>query len=251
MARLSIREVVVEFPIYNTTKMFSTEFVSTVTGGIISRNNDSKTVLVRALDNISVEVEPGDRLGLIGPNGAGKSTLLRVMAGIYPPASGEVEIEGEVSQLFDISLGMAMDDTGYENIGNIFRYYGLFEAQIKEKIPQVSEFSELGEFLNLPIRTYSTGMLTRLSFSIATSIDPEILLLDEGLGAGDARFADKVKSRVDHLMETSSLMVLASHSDTMISDFCNKAIFLDKGKAIAHGDVEEVCKIYRDRTGAT
>lgn len=246
MPKIELRNVVVDFPIYNTDRIISMDFLKTLTGGIINRNSNSKTVIIRALDDISLSIKTGDRLGIIGHNGAGKSTLLRILAGIYYPTAGDIQIEGSVSQLFDISLGISFDDTGYENIKNIGRYFGMTKKQIVEITPKIAELTELGDFLNLPVRTYSTGMLTRLSFAIATSIEPDILLLDEGLGAGDARFADKVKERVDGLLERSSLLVLASHSEGMIQNMCNKAILLEKGKMVHMGEVDDVIERYHE-----
>lgn len=243
---LRLESVAVEFPIYTHEHRGTFGLLKTLTGGVIQRGgNSQKRVVVRALDDISLDLKVGDRLGLIGHNGAGKSTLLRVMAGIYKPTFGTAVIRGHVSQLFDISLGIMMDDSGYENIYNIGIYLGLSKQEIKDRLADIADFTELGEFLDLPVRTYSTGMMTRLSFAIATSVQPDILLLDEGLGAGDARFASKVKSRVDRLVEHSSLMVLASHSDTMIEDMCNKAAILEKGKIVAMGDVKPVMAEYR------
>ncbi len=245
-ACLDLKNVVIEFPIYARDKMAGLKWVSSRIGGIITKGagNGGSQVSIRAIDDVSITLAKGDRLGLIGHNGAGKSTLLRVMAGIYKPVSGTVKIKGRVSPLFDISLGISFDDTGEENIFNIGMYLGVTKDQLKKKLPEIAEFTELGDFLHLPVRTYSTGMLTRLSFAIATSVEPDIMLLDEGLSAGDARYADKVRERVDRLVSQSSLMVLACHSDELIRSMCNKAVLMEKGKVIASGEVERVLAEY-------
>jgi len=216
------------------------------TGGLIRREGGkNQRVSVRALEDISMILEHGDRLGIVGHNGAGKSTLLRVCAGVYEPSYGQVIINGKVSPLFSTSPGLDGDDSGYENIKTCGMYLGMTPEEIVQKTPEIEKFSELGDYLSLPVRTYSTGMLVRLGFAIATSIDPEILLLDEGLGAGDARFAERAKQRVDALIERASILVLASHSDSLVQTMCNKAILLQGGRIMATGGVDEVIEAYQ------
>jgi ABC-type polysaccharide/polyol phosphate transport system ATPase subunit len=202
-------------------------------------------VVVRALENVSLKLGHGDRLGILGHNGAGKSTLLRVLAGVYVPVGGRVVSEGRVSPLFNTSPGLDLDDTGYENIVTCGLLLGMSRQEIARKTPDIAEFSELGDYLNLPVRAYSTGMVTRLGFAIATAIDPEILLLDEGLGAGDARFADRAKRRVDALIERTSILVLASHSETLIRSLCNRAVLLTAGRVVMVSGVDDVIEAYR------
>jgi ABC-type polysaccharide/polyol phosphate transport system ATPase subunit len=199
---------------------------------------------VRALDNVSLKLRHGDRVGIIGHNGAGKSTMLRVLAGIYQPSQGLIDIDGRVSPLFNTSPGMDMDDTGYENIVTCGLLLGMTRAEIDRKLPEIEAFTELSDYLALPTKTYSSGMLVRLGFAIATAIDPEILLLDEGLGAGDARFAKRAAARVEALIGRSSIMVLASHSDELIRQMCNRAILLEHGRVIADGPTESVLDFY-------
>jgi ABC-type polysaccharide/polyol phosphate transport system ATPase subunit len=172
------------------------------------------------------------------------------MAGVYEPVAGTIRVDGKVSPLFNASPGLDADDTGYENILNCGLYLGMTRDEIVEKTPDIAEFTELGDYLDLPVRTYSTGMITRLGFAIATAIDPEILLLDEGLGAGDARFAERAKRRVDHLVERSSVLVLASHGDALIRAMCNKAVLLDRGQIVAFGEVEAILDLYHRRLAA-
>jgi ABC-type polysaccharide/polyol phosphate transport system ATPase subunit len=219
-------------------------------GGLVSRPDHAvNRVVVRALDNVSLALSDGDRVGIVGHNGAGKSTMLRVLAGIYQPSQGSIRIAGKVSPLFNTSPGIDTDDTGYENIVTCGLLLGMTRAEIARKLPEIESFTELGEYLALPARTYSTGMMVRLGFAIATAIDPEILLLDEGLGAGDARFARRAARRVEALISRSSIMVLASHSDELIRQMCNRAILLKQGRVVADGPTEGVLDLYARMTG--
>ncbi len=243
MASITLEHVTVDFPIYGH-HSFRTALLSRAGGLIRREGRKSDRVTVRPLDDISLTISHGDRIGFIGHNGAGKSTLLRVLAGVYEPVSGKIVTEGRLSPLLNTSPGMNMDDTGYENILTCGLYLGMTREEIRAKTPEIEEFTELGEYLALPVRTYSTGMLTRLGFAIATAIDPEILLLDEGLGAGDARFQERVNQRVNALVERSSILVLASHSDALIQMMCNKAVLMDHGRIVAVGDTDKVIKEY-------
>jgi homopolymeric O-antigen transport system ATP-binding protein len=244
MASLILDNVTVDFPIYGAQKSFRSA-LRAATGGLIRRDGVDRHITVRALDHFSLKVKHGDRLGIIGHNGAGKSTLLRVCAGVYEPSEGQVHIEGKVSPLFNASPGLDPDDTGYENIVTCGLFLGMTREEIAQKTPEMEAFSELGDYLSLPVKTYSAGMLTRLGFAIATAINPEILILDEGLGAGDARFAEKAKKRVDSLIERASILILASHSDDLIKSLCNSVILLQSGRIITEGNVDEVIEAYR------
>ena len=244
MTSLVLDNVFVDFTIYGSQKSFRSA-LSQATGGLIRREGShQQRVTVRALDNISLKLSHGDRLGLVGHNGAGKSTLLRVCAGVFAPTQGHVSIKGRVSPLFNISPGLDPDDTGYENILNCGLFLGMSREEIARKTSDIEKFTELGDYLSLPVRTYSSGMLVRLGFAIATAIDPEILVLDEGLGAGDARFAERAKQRVDALIERSSILILASHSDALIRSLCNKAILMHSGRIEKVGSVDEVIAAY-------
>jgi ABC-type polysaccharide/polyol phosphate transport system ATPase subunit len=235
----------VDFPIYGSTKSFRTELLKRATGGLIRREGRNRgRVSVRALEGVSLKLEHGDRLGLIGHNGAGKSTLLRVLAGVYAPAAGRVATEGRVSALLNTAPGLDSEDTGFENIITCGLFLGMSRSELKAKTAEIAEFTELGDYLNLPVRTYSAGMVMRLIFAIATAIDPEILLLDEGLSAGDARFAERAEKRVDGLVERSSILVIASHAESLIRTMCNRAILLDSGRVVAAGNVDEVIETY-------
>lgn len=245
MAQITLNNVVTEFPIYGARPSLRRALLGRV-GGVLRRGTDGagKRLVVRALDNVSLTVNHGDQVGILGHNGAGKSTMLRVLAGIYQPSQGSIIIEGRVSPLFTTSPGLAGEDTGYENIVTCGLLLGMTRDEIERKLPEIEAFTELSEYLALPVHTYSSGMLVRLGFAIATAIDPEILLLDEGLGAGDARFATRAANRVKALIERSSIMVLASHSDELIRQMCKRAILLDRGQVVADGPTEEVLEIY-------
>ena len=206
--------------------------------------DNAGVVIVRALDDISFSLEAGDRLGLIGANGASKSTLLRVMAGIYPPTAGNVRTQGKTVPLLDIALGMDDHSTGRQNIRLRGLLLGMADAEIRAKSEEIAEFTELGDYLDLPLRTYSTGMRVRLGFAISTAVDAQILLLDEVLGVGDARFQEKAKERIEGLHRRAEIVVIALHSNEAIRKACNKAIWLDKGKMMAMGDTEDVVAAY-------
>jgi ABC-type polysaccharide/polyol phosphate transport system ATPase subunit len=191
------------------------------------------------LDNISFALQPGERLGVIGPNGAGKSTLLRLLAGIYQPTQGKLLVNGTARGLFDISLGMHSEATGLENIYMRGLQMGIELKQIRELVPEVLEFSGLDEALEKPLSTYSSGMRLRLAIAVSTMIKPDILLLDEWIGAGDTDFREKVKSRMMSLVETSRGLVLATHSSRLMRDLCTKGLLLDKGRIVFYGSIDD------------
>lgn len=229
MAKINFEQVVVKYPIYNA-RSFSlrNKIVNVTTGGLISRGvND--VVTVEALNGVSFNISNGDRVGLIGHNGAGKTTLLRTIAGIFTPVSGSIEVEGNVVTIIEPSAGMDFELSGYENIYRLCLLQGVPRRDIPAIIPDIEIFTELGDFLGAPVRTYSAGMITRLMFAIATSQTPEILLLDEMLGAGDARFQEKAAERIDTFLEKASIVVLASHSRELIKKYANRFFLLDQG----------------------
>jgi homopolymeric O-antigen transport system ATP-binding protein len=244
VAAIRLHSVSVSFPIYSAGgRSIRGRLLAAGSGGRIGTDSASH-VVVRGLNEVTAEIEHGDRVALVGRNGAGKTTLLRVMAGIYEPVSGRVSIEGRVAPLFDVGLGMDPESSGYENIRLRGLYLGLSNAEIKTKIDDIAEFTELGAFLALPLRTYSLGMQARLAFAISTCIDPEILLLDEVIGAGDAGFIAKAKQRLEQLVARAGVLVLASHADALVRQFCSKAILLEQGSVVATGSVEEVLERY-------
>ncbi len=245
MASITFDDVSIEFPIYSlASRSLKKSFVHLTTGGKISTEARG-AVVVRALQNISLQIEHGDRVGLIGNNGAGKSTLLRVVSEIYEPTSGSIDINGKVSPLLDVMLGMEHESTGYENIIMRGILLGLTEKKIKQKMDDIANFSELGDYLSVPLRTYSAGMKVRLAFGAATSVDPEILVLDEVVGAGDAGFMNKAKKRLDQLVEKSSIVLFAAHSDEIIKRFCNKVVLLESGSVRYFGPIDKGLSLYK------
>ena len=246
MASIELNQVSVSFPIYSAgSRSFKNAMLSATTGGRIG--NEAKHVVVQALDQVSLQFSKGDRVALIGHNGAGKTTLLRVLAGIYEPRSGWIKVQGRVTPMFDISLGIDPESTGYENIILRGLYLGLSKAEIMERRDSVAEFTELGAFLDFPVRTYSAGMHARLAFAMATCIEPEILLLDEGISAGDASFMDKANERLDRFVEKTGILVLASHSDDLVLRLCNKTVLMEHGRVQWVGEVNEGLAVYRGR----
>mgnify|MGYP001051435860 CR=1 FL=1 len=201
------------------------------TGGTISGSGSHR--FVTALDGVSFELQAGDRLGLVGANGAGKTTLLKVLYGIYEPTAGSLDIRGKVDALFNINLGFRPEATGRRNILLRGLINGWTEDQIAERTEEIIEFSELGEFIDMPFKSYSQGMGARLAFAIATTLEPEILLMDEWIGAGDASFQKKVSDRMNLLAEKAGIIVLASHSEEILKSACNKRMELEKGRVKA------------------
>jgi ABC-type polysaccharide/polyol phosphate transport system ATPase subunit len=245
MARVVLKDVHVDFPIYGTQQLsLRHALYKRATGGAIDRGTANDRVVVRALNGISLELKQGDRLGLIGHNGSGKSTLLKAIAGIYEPVSGSLMIEGRVTPLFDMMPGLDVEDTGYENLFTSGLLLGMSREYIESKIPEIEEFSELGEYLSLPVRTYSAGMTTRLGFALVTALDPDVLLMDEGFGAADLRFAERSAERMGEFIGRSRIMVIASHSDTMIESICNKVAWLTEGRIVEIGPVEQIFEKY-------
>jgi ABC-2 type transport system ATP-binding protein len=248
---IKARNMCVEYPIIGAARSFRSEFLVGKVGGLIRPPGDggssSKLVVVQALQDITFDLVEGDRLGLIGHNGAGKSTLLRTLAGRYIPTSGLLEVTGAIMPLLSLGTGMDGDFTGYENITLYGLYLGMSHAQIAEVVDDIAEFTELGDFLNLPMRTYSAGMQLRLTFGIATAFHPDILLVDEVFGAGDASFYNKAKVRMEKMLERSSIFVLASHGLSLIEQYCNKACVLDKGRLIFMGDCQDAIRFYQEK----
>ncbi|RFB01770.1 ABC transporter ATP-binding protein [Parvularcula marina] len=209
---------------------------STLLGGLISAE---KEVTIQALRHISLELKDGDRLGLLGHNGAGKTTLLKTMAGILPPNAGSVTVEGRISPLTSIQLGLDNEATGMENIRIRGRLMGFRDDAINEITPDVAEFTELGDYLDLPIKTYSSGMRMRLSFAVSTAFQPEVILLDEWLGTGDLEFRDKAARRLRQIIQDSRIFVFATHSRDLHRRMSNKGAVMDKGQILFCGELEE------------
>jgi ABC-2 type transport system ATP-binding protein/lipopolysaccharide transport system ATP-binding protein len=198
----------------------------------------------RALNNINLTINTGDRIGLLGRNGAGKSTLLRVLAKIYRPDHGTVKINGKISSLFDVNLGMNVEATGYENIINLAIMRGLSKKEAIAITEEIESFTELGNFLNSPVKTYSAGMQMKLAFAVSTAIAPEIMLIDEIIGAGDMHFMEKAMKRLENMIEKSQVLALTSHSTDIIKKFCNKVVVLERGEIKFIGAVDEGIEYY-------
>ena len=199
---------------------------------------------INSLKNINLDLIAGDRLALIGQNGAGKSTMLKTLSGIYQPKSGSVTSQGRVSTLLNLSMGFIPHDTGLMNISRKLLFMGLGKQEIKDSIPGIVAFSELGEFINVPVNTYSSGMRMRLAFATATCIDPEILVMDEWISTGDRTFLNKVKDRLENYVEKSEIVVFASHSFSLLRDVCNKGAVLQKGRIKFLGTIEDALEYY-------
>lgn len=242
MAHIILKKAFLDYPIFNASNLSIKQAIFQAVGGKVSEHN--KTKIVRALNDINLDIKDGDRLAILGHNGAGKSTLLKLISDIYKPTSGTVELNGSLSSLTNIQLGMEEEATGYENIIIKGVLMGMTFSQIKSKVDEIIEFSELGEYINLPMRTYSTGMALRLAFAVSTCITPEILILDEMIGAGDKSFLQKVELRTNELMKNAKILVLASHNNQILKKFCNKAILMKKGEIVARGEVDEMIKLH-------
>jgi ABC-2 type transport system ATP-binding protein/lipopolysaccharide transport system ATP-binding protein len=215
------------------------------TGGLISGGDGIP--VVSALRSLSFELKQGDRVGLIGHNGAGKSTLLKVLAGIYQPTAGEIQVTGHVVSTLNLALGNEPEATGYENIITRGLLLGMKKKEIDRRLDEIAACTELGEYLNMPVRIYSSGMLTRLAFATVTAMDADILLMDEVIGTGDASFMEKAERRLNDFLNRSSVLVLASHSEATIRKFCSKAIMLEHGQLVGFGSVDEIFSIYARR----
>lgn len=243
MAQISLSNVTLTFPMLG--QGMQREVAGEVSGpGAITRDKRRRGRSIVALDGLSLSLQDGDRIALIGRNGSGKSTLLRVMAGIYEPLEGAVSISGRIASMFTVGLGVRLEATGYRNIVLSGLVSGLSRAQIEEQIDEIADFAELGPYLNMPLRTYSNGMAMRLKFACATAFQPDILLMDEWLGAGDGAFKAKAEGRMKALVNQAGILVLASHSNALLSRMCNKAVWLNAGQLKMIGPTDEVIAAY-------
>ncbi|HDR9012435.1 ABC transporter ATP-binding protein [Burkholderia vietnamiensis] len=248
MAFIELQSVTLDLPIFDVQgRSLKKQVLNMGRRNRIAEGNDG-VIVVRALDEVSFRFERGDRVGLIGHNGAGKSTLLRAMAGIYPPSSGQLLREGKVVPLLDIGLGMDENSTGMQNIRLRGLLLGMSDAEIRVKQHEIADFCELGDYLDLPIRTYSSGMKVRLAFAVSTAVDAEILLLDEVMGVGDASFMHKAEARLADLHSRAEIVVLAMHSNSEIRKVCNKVLWMERGRVRAFGPTEEVVSEYEAST---
>jgi ABC-type polysaccharide/polyol phosphate transport system ATPase subunit len=243
MTLISLEKASLEFTVRRHGRISLKEYLLT---GMFRRRSENRFIIV-ALNNINLSIKEGERVGIIGHNGAGKSTLLKLMAGIYPPTSGTRTVKGHISSLFDIALGFELDATGWENMQ--YRGYLLGESprSIRAKMQPIAEFSELGRFLDIPVRYYSAGMLVRLAFSISTSIEPDILIVDEVLSAGDLEFQVKARTRMRTLISSARAVIVVSHDMQSLAQLCDRVLWLDHGTIRLAGPTDEVIEAYTEQ----
>jgi lipopolysaccharide transport system ATP-binding protein len=235
---ISARNIVVEFPIYGTSsRSLKKSVLHAATGGTLAQDATHR-IVVRALDDVSFEIRDGDRVGLVGQNGSGKTTLLRVLAGAYEPVSGSIASQGRIASMLSITLGMDPEATGLENIYLRGTIMGLRRRQIDAMVEDTAAFTELGDYLQMPMRTYSSGMAMRLAFAISTSLPADIILMDEWLSVGDQEYAAKAQSRLRKLLDQARILVLASHEIPLIKAICNKVMRLEHGRLVRIEDIE-------------
>ena len=240
-AHIVLRNVSVNFPVLSfRDRSLRSRFVRAVT----LRREAPRPHIVSALNDVSLDIRAGDRVAIVGANGAGKTTLLRVLAGIYHPTAGNVDVLGRCLSLFDLSAGLDEEATGYENIMRRGLVIGARRTEIDARRAEIAEFTELGDRLDLPLRTYSIGMMLRLIFAVATAVEGEIVLLDEWIGVGDQQFRKKARQRLDEIVARAGILVLASHDLDLIKSTCNRAILLQEGRITAAGTTEEILGRY-------
>jgi len=243
MVSISVQNVSLNYPVFGAPQIRSAPSEEEETSRA-RQFSAADLTRVQAIRDISFELKAGERLGLIGRNGSGKSTLLRILAGIYEPNAGAVEVVGDIAPLFSVGLGTRLDATGRRNIILRGLLKGLSWQEAEAKVDEIIEFSELGDFIDLPIRTYSSGMAMRLAFSIATAFDPQILLLDEWIGAGDKEFRAKARERVQSFVNKAGIVVIASHNANIVRENCNRVLWLEYGEMKMIGDADEVLEAY-------
>jgi lipopolysaccharide transport system ATP-binding protein len=236
MGSIEAKNLTVEFPVFtNSHRSLKNAVLNMSTGGKLARTSGNK-VSIRAIDNLSFNIKKGERVGLMGHNGSGKTTLLRVLAGAYEPVSGYLKVKGRIASLLDINLGMDVDATGYDNIFLRGIMMGLTPTEIRAKTDDIAEFTELGEYLDMPVRTYSTGMQLRLAFAVSTSVDADIVVMDEWLSVGDAAFNEKAARRLKGFVDNASILVIATHSEELLKNVCNRAFKMEHGQIIEEFD---------------
>ena len=245
-ASIEVRGISVLFPLYHgNTRSLKKLLVSAASGRLTE--DQQHRVVVRALSDINFSLTSGERLGLVGSNGAGKTTLLRTLAGIYEPVTGHVRVHGALTAMLDPSLGMNVELTGRENILLRGLYSGLPTPMLKRLEDDVIAFAELSDFIDLPVRIYSAGMVVRLGFALATAVRPRILLMDEWFLAGDAAFMEKARARLEDMVRGADILVLSTHSDTVVREWCSRVIWLEKGRVRADGPMAEIMDLYEQR----
>ena len=241
---IRLHDVHLEFPIYQSgSRSLKKSLLWHGTGGKVGSDAHNR-IVVKALDGVTLGLHHGARVGLIGHNGAGKTTLLRVIAGVYEPLQGRIAVEGRICSLFNLSFGMNTDASGIDNIILRGLYLGLSHKQVLEHLPAIADYTELGPYLEMPVRTYSAGMRARLAFAVSTCIPSEIMLIDEGIIASDVHFLDKAYQRLSRFMDGTSIVILASHSADMLRRWCDSAIVMQAGKVMGFGPIDEMLELY-------
>lgn len=244
MAHISFLNVSIQFPIFNATgRSLTSSILKVATGGKLDADPNGR-VSVKALSDISFSIREGEKVALLGHNGAGKSTMLRALGRVYFPTKGTVEVVGEIGSLIDISLGINPEATGKENVFIRGQLLGISKQEISAKYSEIVEFAELGDFMEMPVRTYSSGMHLRLAFAVSTVVRPEILLMDEWLSVGDADFQNKAENRLRELVSETKILVIATHSRELVESVCNRVLWLEHGQIKMDGPVEEVLPAY-------
>lgn len=244
MAHIALDHAGVQFSLFSGKhQSIRSAFIATATGGQLAHDPSGK-VVVRALEDVSLTISEGERVGLLGRNGAGKSTLLRVVSKVYRPSSGTADIQGSISSLIDISLGINPEATGRQNVYLRAAMLGIPKKEIRRRFDEIVDFSELGDFIEAPVRTYSSGMQLRLAFSVSTVFVPEILVMDEWLAVGDQDFKDKAEARLHEVVNSTRILVLASHSRELLEKTCTRGILLEKGEVVMDGPIGEVTERY-------
>jgi lipopolysaccharide transport system ATP-binding protein len=241
---IELRNVGVDFPVFNAwNHSFKNRVLSAVTGGAIDRKYDG-SVVVKGLQHVNLSIKAGERVGLIGHNGAGKTTLLRILSGIYAPTQGEAIINGECVSLINIGLGIDPEATGRENIKLRSAMIGFAPKETTERMEEIIDFSGLGDFIDMPFRTYSSGMQLRLAFAVSTSVRPQILVLDEWLSTGDEEFRHRAEKRMKDVVDSTDILILASHSRQLLEENCNRVVWLEHGKIKMDGGASDILKSY-------
>jgi lipopolysaccharide transport system ATP-binding protein len=244
MAHIILKQASVVLPIFNSSaRSLTNKLVSAATGGALTAQKGGH-LSIEALRDLDLNIVAGERLGIVGHNGSGKSTLLRLLSGIYEPSSGSIEKSGSIASLVDISLGINGENTGRENIFLRGKLMGLSKKEIDEKIDEIIEFSELGDYINLPVRIYSSGMLLRLAVSVSTSITADILIMDEWLSVGDGAFGERASARLSGLVDESEILIIASHDRDLIEKTCNKVVWLEHGHIKKISATQEITSEY-------
>ena len=232
MGYVRATDITVEFPIYGaSSRSLKKSFIRAATGGVLATDAGDR-VVVRALDRVSLEVREGERIGIVGHNGSGKTTLLRVLAGAYEPVAGELEVRGRVASMLSITLGMEGEATGVENVYIRGAILGLRRHEIDALLPGIADFAELGDYLDMPLRTYSSGMAMRLAFAISTSVAADVILMDEWLSVGDQEFSAKAQQRLRQMVDSAKILVLASHDPNLLAANCSRIIRLEHGRVV-------------------